>query len=242
LCGGSDAGRRIIMPRMDRPSRPGSEGDNCSAVILLARQILGDHARAVADLAGSVGAKFEFAVDLIAGCANRLVLTGVGKSGVVARQISATFVRTGMPSLFVHPTDAAHGDLGAIAGDDLVLAVSSSGRTEEILSLVPHLRSRCRAILAIVGDESSPLGREADLALEVPVADDVMVAAPMASSVATLALADALAVSVMQRRALPRDVLARNHPGGSRGALARLAGELEAAPGPPSRGAGGATG
>jgi arabinose-5-phosphate isomerase len=186
-----------------------------SDVLFLARQILDDEARAVAGLAQAIDERFVLAVDLIAGCTNRLVLTGVGKSGLVARQIAATFVRTGMPSLFLHPTDAVHGDLGAITGDDLVVAVSSSGRTEEMLVLVPHLRKRCRSILAIVGDRSSPLAAQADLCLEVPVLDDP----PMASSLATLALSDALAVAVMRQRALPREVLVENHPGGWRGTL-----------------------
>ena len=103
------------------------------AILELAERVLRNEARAVANTLDALGDAFVQAVHLISSCSNRVVLTGVGKSGVVARQISATFVRTGMPSLFVHPTDAAHGDLGAIAGDDLVLAVSSSGRTEELL-------------------------------------------------------------------------------------------------------------
>jgi arabinose-5-phosphate isomerase len=186
-----------------------------SSILELAGRVLRNQARVVANTADVLGEAFVQAVHLISSCTNRLVLTGVGKSGFVARQIAATFVRTGMPSLFVHPTDAVHGDLGAIAGDDLVLAVSNSGHTSELLHLLPHLRKRSRSILAIVGTPGSPLVKEVDLALCLGEVEDPLVGGPIGSSLASLALADALALAVMQFRALPRDVLVQNHPGGS---------------------------
>ncbi len=162
---------------------------------------------------------FARAVEWILGCAGRVVVTGMGKPGFVAQKISATLASTGTPSLFVHPAEAAHGDLGRIAADDLVFALSNSGETEELLRLLPALRTIGARLVAVTRDRENPLARAADLV--IPIGDVAeacpMGLAPTASTAVLLAVGDALAMTVLENRPFDREAYALFHPGGKLG-------------------------
>jgi arabinose-5-phosphate isomerase len=162
---------------------------------------------------------FAQAVEWILACRGQIVVTGMGKSGFVAQKISATFASTGTPSLYLHPADAAHGDLGRVARDDLVLALSNSGETEEVLRLLPALRRIGARVMAITRDGATPLGRGADLVLGIGRIEEAcpMGLAPTASTAALLALGDALAMTVLANRPFDREEYALYHPGGKLG-------------------------
>lgn len=159
------------------------------------------------------------ATDVLHDCKGRVVVTGMGKSGIIGRKIAATFASTGTPSLFLHPAEAAHGDLGMVARGDVVLALSASGETEELLKLVPFLRLLAIPIVAIVKRKDSSLARHADRVLTLPVEAEgcPLDLAPMASTTAMLALGDTLAAVLMQRRSFRPEDFALYHPDGSLG-------------------------
>ncbi len=171
-----------------------------------------------------LGDDFARAVDVLAACKGRVVVTGLGKSGLVGRKIAATFSSTGTPSFFLHPVEGAHGDLGAIRDGDVVIAISYSGKTEEVVALLPALRSLGAKIIVLAGDMASPMAKFADIALDVGVPREAcpMDLAPTSSTTATLAMGDALAVCLMQAKAFTADDFKRFHPGGSLGQRLRL--------------------
>ncbi len=178
----------------------------------------------IAAEAAAIGAvlldeSFAAAVRAILSCKGRIVVTGMGKPGFVAQKISATLASTGTPSLYVHPAEAAHGDLGRIAKDDLVIALSNSGETDEILRLIPSLRKIGARIVAVTRDRSNPLARGADLVLAIGDVDEAcpMGLAPTASTAVLLAVGDALAMTVLQNRPFDREEYALYHPGGKLG-------------------------
>ncbi len=181
------------------------------------RTVLRTEARAISSLA--LGAGFATAVEWILDCKGRVVVTGMGKPGFVAQKISATLASTGTPSLFVHPAEAAHGDLGRIARDDLVLALSNSGETEEILRLLPALRRIGARIVAFTRDHQNPLARGADLVVPLGPIEEAcpLGLAPTASTAALLALGDALAMTVLESRPFDREDFALYHPAGKLG-------------------------
>ncbi len=185
----------------------------------VARQVLEAEADAIRNLMENLGEDFDRAVDLIDDCAGRVVLTGMGKSGIICRKIAATMRSTGTPALFMHPAEAIHGDLGMVAGGDLVVAVSNSGTTEEILNLVAVLRRIGVVLIAITSNPESPLATTADLHLDVGVRREAcpMNLAPTASTTAALALGDALAMSVSVKKGFKEEDFARLHPGGKLG-------------------------
>jgi arabinose-5-phosphate isomerase len=162
---------------------------------------------------------FERAVGLIAGCRGRVVFTGLGKSGIICRKIAATMRSTGTPALFMHPAEAIHGDLGMVTENDLVVAISNSGTTEEILDLLAVLRRIGVLLIAISSNPESPLAKAADLHLDVGVRREAcpMNLAPTASTTASLALGDALAMAVSVEKGFKEEDFARLHPGGKLG-------------------------
>jgi len=170
-------------------------------------------------LEASLGEAFNQAVERIFTLQGRVVVTGMGKSGIVGKKISATLASTGTPSFFMHPAEAVHGDLGMLIPADVVLALSNSGETEEILELLNNLRLRGVPLIAIVGKAASTLARHADIALLAEVDDEgcPIGCAPMASTTTALVLGDALAAALMERRGFKREDFAVFHPRGSLG-------------------------
>jgi arabinose-5-phosphate isomerase len=190
----------------------------------LARELI-DYGRTVIEAeAAALGclvleASFATAVEWILGCHGRVVVTGIGKPGFVAQKISATLASTGTPSLYLHPAEAAHGDLGRVAREDLVLALSNSGETEEILRLLPALKRIGARVVALTRDRANPLARGADLVIRIGAIEEAcpMGLAPTASTAALLALGDALAMTVLKNRPFDREEYALYHPGGKLG-------------------------
>jgi arabinose-5-phosphate isomerase len=185
----------------------------------VARQVLETEAEAIRNLMESLGDEFDQAVELISGCTGRVVLTGMGKSGIICRKISATLRSTGTPANFMHPAEAIHGDLGMVTKDDLVVAVSQSGTTEEILNLLAVLRRIGVLLIAITSSPDSSLAENADLHLDLGVRREAcpMNLAPTASTTASLALGDALAMAVSVKKGFREEDFARLHPGGKLG-------------------------
>jgi arabinose-5-phosphate isomerase len=167
----------------------------------------------------ALGNEFTLAVKVILELEGRLVVVGMGKSGIIAKKIAATFASTGTPAFFVHAAEAQHGDLGMITGHDAVLALSHSGETAEVCGLLPEIRRRGAKIISITGQQQSTLARHADIVLHIPVTQEAcpMNLAPTASTTATLALGDALAVVVLKQRGFHEEDFARVHPAGSLG-------------------------
>ncbi len=188
-------------------------------IVALGRTVVETEAAALSGLAGRLGADFRRAVALLAGCKGRIVVTGIGKAGLIGRKISATLASTGSPSIWLHPTEALHGDLGMLSADDLVLAVSSSGESAEIKALLPCVRGLGVPLVAITGNPSSTLGRAADVGLDASVpreaCPDNLV--PTASTTAALALGDALAVCLKELKGFKPADFARLHPAGALG-------------------------
>jgi arabinose-5-phosphate isomerase len=187
--------------------------------LALGRQTLGIEAAAVEALQGRIGAEFARAVELILNAHGRLIVSGMGKSGHIARKIAATMASTGTPAYFVHPAEASHGDLGMITRDDVLLALSNSGESEELLRIVPALKRQGAGLIAMTGVPDSTLAREADVHLDAGVAIEACPhnLAPTASTTAALALGDALAVALLDARGFGPEDFARSHPGGSLG-------------------------
>ncbi len=189
-------------------------------------RIEADALRALAErVAGGMAPAFEVAVELLYGCAGRVVVTGMGKSGIVARKIAATFSSTGTPSVFLHPAEAVHGDVGMLVGNDVVLALSASGETEEILRLLATLKRMQITLIAMTGEMGSTLAQAADVTLDCSVAKEAcsLGLAPTASTTAMMALGDALAVTLAEKRGFKEEDFANLHPGGKLGKkLARV--------------------
>jgi arabinose-5-phosphate isomerase len=162
---------------------------------------------------------FEKAVELILSCKGKLIITGVGKSGLIGAKMAATFASTGTPSFFLHPTEALHGDLGMISKEDAVIAISYSGESEELSSILPHIRRFGTPIIGMTRDASSTLGRFSDLVIDVVVEKEAcpLDIAPTSSTTLTLALGDALAVCLMRAKNFQKSDFASFHPGGALG-------------------------
>lgn len=167
-------------------------------------------------LAAAVGDEVAAVVELLCACRGRLIVTGMGKSGCIARKAAGTFASTGTPALYLHPGEAWHGDLGAITSDDVVVALSVSGETEEVLRLIPYWQRRNIPLVAVTGRKTSSLGDRSQLVIELPPHQeaDPDCPTPTCSTTALLAVCDALAVAVFRRRGLTRDQFALLHPGG----------------------------
>lgn len=191
-----------------------------------ARQVLKIEAEAIVDLIPRLGEDFDRAIDLLAKCQGRVVTTGMGKSGLICRKIAATLAGSGTPALFLHPAEAVHGDLGMLTSQDLVVALSNSGETAEILRLVETVKRLAIPLISMVGDTGSTLAVSSDVALNVGVDQEACPfgLAPTASTTAALALGDALAIALSESKGFRIEDFARLHPGGHLGKrLARVA-------------------
>lgn len=196
------------MPKVDK-----------SSVLARAQDVLEVESAAVAALSGRLGDDFVRAVELIVNCKGRLVITGMGKSGAIGRKLAGTFSSTGTPALFLHPAEGVHGDLGVVMGDDVVLAFSYSGESEELVNILPAIARVGAKIVAMVGNSASTLARYSESVLDVSVEREACPfnLAPTASTTAMLALGDALAIAVMESRRFTKDDFARIHPAGALG-------------------------
>jgi arabinose-5-phosphate isomerase len=187
--------------------------------IAIARDVLEIEAKAVLDLIERLDAGFAAAVKIVIECRGRVVVSGIGKSGHVARKIASTLASTGTPAFFVHPAEASHGDLGMVARDDVFIGLSNSGESGELLAIVPLLKRQGAKLIALTGNAASSLAREADVHLYAGAEKEAcpLDLAPTASTTAALALGDALAVALMHAKGFTRDDFARSHPGGALG-------------------------
>ncbi len=184
-----------------------------------ARRVLRIEAAAIKDLAKRLDATFERAVDLLFACKGRVAVTGMGKSGLIGRKISATFASTGTPSFYLHPAEALHGDLGMLARGDAAVALSYGGETEEIVALIPTLQRMEIPIIALTGQPRSSLGAASAVVLDVSVKEEAcsLNLAPTASTTAALAIGDALAIALLERRGFSETDFAALHPSGRLG-------------------------
>jgi len=190
-----------------------------NAAIAIAQRVLRIESDAIASLIERLDARFEKAVDLLYECKGRVVVTGLGKSGLIGRKIAATLASTGTPSLFLHAADALHGDLGVMAAGDVVLAISSSGETEEMIELIEAARRLGVQIIAMTSSSRSTLAEASDVAIDIAVKEEAcsLNLAPTASTAAALAMGDALAIAVHDRRGFKEEDFAALHPGGRLG-------------------------
>jgi arabinose-5-phosphate isomerase len=185
----------------------------------LAKEVLSAEGEALRSLAGRLGGPFEEAARLVHGCTGQVVLTGIGKAGLIAQKISATLASTGTRSIFLHPVEAMHGDIGRVQGGDVVVALSHSGMTEELIRLLDHLKARGARLIAITGSADSVLGRHADVTICYGQVEEAcpLGLAPTVSTSCMLALGDALALVVMRMRDFQPEDFAAYHPGGDLG-------------------------
>jgi len=188
-------------------------------ILALASEVLDIEARAVNDLRARLDESFLAACELCLETPGRIVVVGMGKSGHISSKIAATLASTGTPSFFVHPGEASHGDLGMITAQDVLLAISNSGETEEILTILPLVKRMGAKLIAMTGNAESTLAKSADVHLDVSVAEEAcpLNLAPTASTTATLAMGDALAVALLELRGFTPEDFAMSHPGGSLG-------------------------
>ena len=185
----------------------------------LARQVLAIEAEAVTRLAARIDDRFVRACRLMLNCRGRIVVLGIGKSGHIGGKIAATLASTGTPAFFVHPAEANHGDMGMITAQDVVVALSNSGETDEILTLLPLIKRLGVPLIALTGNPDSTLGKAADVHIDVSVPQEAcpLGLAPTSSTTATLAMGDALAVALLEARGFTAEDFARSHPGGRLG-------------------------
>jgi arabinose-5-phosphate isomerase len=198
-------------------TKPGSL--DSEAIVRNARTVIATEAAAIRALETRIGPAFVEACRLILGCAGRVVVTGMGKSGHVGRKIAATLASTGTPAFFVHPGEASHGDLGMILPQDVVLALSNSGETDEVLFILPVIKRQGIPLIAITGNERSSLAEQADLHLDASISAEAcpLGLAPTASTTAALVMGDALAIALLEARGFTSEDFARSHPAGSLG-------------------------
>jgi arabinose-5-phosphate isomerase len=189
------------------------------AMLKHAQDVLRMEAEAILELVPRVDANFAAAISLILECSGRTVITGMGKSGIIGRKMAATFASTGTPSFYLHPAEGIHGDLGMVTADDVVIALSNSGETGEILNILPSLRRIGAKIIAMVGNANSTLAKNADVVLDVGVEKEAcpLGLAPTSSTTAALAYGDAIALALLQKRNFTASQFAVFHPGGSLG-------------------------
>jgi arabinose-5-phosphate isomerase len=185
----------------------------------LARKVLRTEAAAILALVDRIDGDFERAVQMLFECRGRVIVTGMGKSGIICRKIAATLSSTGTPAFFLHPAEAIHGDLGAIREDDIVVAVSHSGETDELIRLLESIKRLGARLIAISGNASSTLARAADVTLNCGIAEEAcpLNLVPTASTTAALALGDALAMTLLVRKGFREEDFASLHPGGKLG-------------------------
>jgi arabinose-5-phosphate isomerase len=188
-------------------------------ILDIAKKVLKTEAEAVLALIGKLDSTFEMAVQIIFESKGRVVVSGMGKSGLVGKKITATLASTGTPAFFLHPAEAIHGDLGMVTSDDVVVALSNSGETDELVGLIPFLKRFNVGLISITGNPRSTLARVADVNLDVSVKEEAcpVGVVPTASTTATMAMGDALAVALLMKRGYKEEDFAFFHPGGSLG-------------------------
>ena len=193
--------------------------DSTEELVALAKRVLEIEARAVSELIGRIDGEFAEACRLCLDIEGRVVVTGMGKSGHIGGKIAATLASTGTPAFFMHPAEASHGDLGMITGQDLMLAVSYSGETDEVVTILPLVKRMGAKLVSMTGKPNSTLARAADVHLNVSVSEEAcpLNLAPTASTTATLAMGDALAVALLENRGFTAEDFALSHPSGSLG-------------------------
>ena len=203
-------------------------GASGKPLIEIGRRVIEIEAEALRALAGGLDTRFEQAVDLLAKAKGRVIVSGMGKSGHVARKIAATLASTGTPAQFVHPAEASHGDLGMVTSDDVALILSNSGETPELSNLIAHVRRNDIPLIAIASNPDSTLMRAADIGLPLPEAPEAcpMGLAPTTSTTATLALGDAIAVALIDHRDFQPQNFRMLHPGGSLGSRLLTVGQV----------------
>jgi arabinose-5-phosphate isomerase len=184
-----------------------------------ARRVLAIEARAVDGLINTIDGAFTQACELLLACRGRVIVTGMGKSGHIGSKIAATLASTGTPAFFVHPAEASHGDLGMITPDDVVVALSNSGETSEVLTIMPVIKRKATPLISLTGRPQSTLARQSDVHLHVAISEEAcpLNLAPTSSTTAALALGDALAVALLKARGFTAEDFALSHPGGSLG-------------------------
>lgn len=187
--------------------------------LALARKVLETEAAAILALVPRIGRRFEQAVEMLQACEGRVILTGMGKSGIICRKVAATLTSTGTAALFLHPAEAMHGDLGVIQGKDVVIAISSSGETAEVIRLIETIRRVGAGLITIVGATKSTLGEAADITIDCSVTEEAcpLNLAPTASTTAALAVGDALAMTLLAAKGFQQEDFANLHPGGRLG-------------------------
>lgn len=185
----------------------------------LAKEVLDIEANAILRLKNNINGSFEKAIDVLYDCKGRVIVTGMGKSGLIGKKIAATLSSTGTPSYFLHPAESTHGDSGIIAKDDVIIAISNSGETRELLSLLPLIKRFGTPMIALTGDLNSTLGKTSEVALDISVEREACTLnkAPTASTTATLAMGDALAVCLLEKRGFTEEDFLVFHPGGALG-------------------------
>ncbi len=195
---------------------------------LQGRRVLEIEARAISALAESLDDNFEAVVRLIVSSRGRVILTGIGKSGIICRKIAATLASTGTPAFFLHPAEAIHGDLGMVVGGDTVIAISNSGETKELVQLLEFIKRNGAKIISITGNPKSSLAKYADASLHYQIQEEgcPLGLAPMASTTTTLALGDALAAAIMEAKGFTSKDFAQYHPGGKLGKRLMTVGDL----------------
>ena len=205
---------KINSKAVSRPSDRANGGSLAEG-----RRVLKIEARAVQALVERLDAQFAKAVDLLMRCKVKVVVSGMGKSGLVGQKIAATMASTGTPAFFLHPAEGIHGDLGMLGRADVLIAISNSGETQEILQLLPYVERMGIPVVSMTGRMTSTLAKNSDVALDVSVSEEAcpMGLAPTASTTATLAMGDALAVALLQKRGFKQEDFAQFHPGGTLG-------------------------
>jgi len=211
--------RRVSTTKVTKPKTARAVSPKGGTSLDAGRRVLGIEARAVQALVQRLDGGFTQAVDLLYQCKGKVVVSGMGKSGLIGQKIAATMASTGTPSFFLHPAEGLHGDLGMLARRDVLIAISNSGETQEILQLLPFMERMGIPVVAIVGRMSSTLAKNSTVALDVSVAEEAcpMGLAPTASTTATLAMGDALAVALLEKRGFKEENFAQFHPGGTLG-------------------------
>ncbi|OGA48821.1 MAG: D-arabinose 5-phosphate isomerase [Betaproteobacteria bacterium RIFCSPLOWO2_12_FULL_63_13] len=208
-----------MITAASRANHSGADPGVSATALELARKVLVIEAAAISALLERLDTRFLDAVNLILACRGRVVVSGIGKSGHIARKIASTMASTGTPAFFVHPAEASHGDLGMIQSDDVFVALSYSGESSELLTIMPVIKREGAKLVAITGNENSTLARQADVHLDARVAQEAcpLNLAPTASTTAALALGDALAIALLDARGFSERDFAGKHPGGALG-------------------------
>lgn len=215
---GAASKKSVSGPANRQKGKPNAAGGS-SPALATARRVLTIEAQAIAGLMDRLDARFEQAVELLYACKGRIVVTGLGKSGLIGRKIAATFASTGSPSFFLHAAEALHGDLGMLTSSDVLLAISSSGETEELVQLLEAVKRLGIHLITLTANPQSTLAGASDLTLDIAVKEEAcsLNLAPTASTAAALAMGDALAIALLERRGFKEDDFAALHPAGKLG-------------------------